>query len=168
MNGPIRLKLLVKINCMKRRQQLKKWILQTNIPIDQITACLEDTGVYAESLCYWLVAQGSGWLVAGIELLGSGRYSVCLPATSAAQQCEQGCLLHLRAPIPFREVDPARKPGPPELHGRSGRRCVRGQAGDPAVVTAFPHMPPAPCRARNTTGAHKKCAAPLEAHGASP
>lgn len=38
--------------------RLINWIQKKNLTPDNITICLEDTGVYAEALCYWFAAKG--------------------------------------------------------------------------------------------------------------
>ena len=38
--------------------QLKKWLQHQELTPDSLTICLEDTGVYAEALCYWFATQG--------------------------------------------------------------------------------------------------------------
>jgi len=38
--------------------QLATWLERHNLTTNNLTVCLEDTGVYAESLCYFLAAQG--------------------------------------------------------------------------------------------------------------
>ena len=37
--------------------KLNKWIQQQGLTPDNLTVCLEDTGVYAEALCYWLATH---------------------------------------------------------------------------------------------------------------
>jgi len=38
--------------------QLTKWLQHQGQTSENLTICLEDTGVYAEALCYWLATQG--------------------------------------------------------------------------------------------------------------
>ena len=38
-------------------EKLTKWLQHQNLSPNSITICLEDTGVYAEALCYWFAAK---------------------------------------------------------------------------------------------------------------